>query len=152
MRRMLGSFMLCIAMALMGGCASGVKYTEMASAIPTIKPNEGRIFFYRPAAMMGAAVQPDIRLNGEVVGESKPGGFFFVDRPAGQYTASTSTEVEKTVSFSLAPGEVKYLRGSVSFGVMVGRIVLALEDPATAKPELESLSYTGAPTSVVAKK
>lgn len=152
MRRIFGSLMLCFFMALMAGCATGVKYKEMASAIPALKPDEGRIFFYRSASMLGAALQPSIRLNGDVVGESKPGGFFFVDRPAGQYKAATTTEVEKTVSFSLAPGEVKYLRSSVSFGFAVGRVLLELEDPAKAKPELEALSFTGKSQPVVAKK
>jgi hypothetical protein len=93
--------------------------------------------------MFGAAIQPDIRLNGQVVGESKPGGFFFVDRPAGSYIAAASTETEKTLSFALDAGETKYVRSTPSLGVMVGRVVLALETPEKAKEELSSLSYTG---------
>lgn len=129
--------------AVLAGCASGVKYQEMASSIPSLKAGEGRVFFLRSSSMMGAAIQPEIRLNGEVVGHSKPGGFFFVDRPAGNYVASTSTETEKTASFTLAAGETKYVRTSPSFGVMVGRIVVELETPDKAKAELPSLSFTG---------
>ncbi len=128
---------------LMAGCASGVKHAEMASSIPTLKQGEGRIYFLRSASMVGAAVQPDIRLNNQVVGESKPGGFFFVDRPAGKYVAAASTETEKTLSLALDSGETKYVRSSPSFGLMVGRVVLELETPEKAKAELPSLSYTG---------
>lgn len=128
---------------LMAGCASGVKHSEMAASIPTIKPGEGRIYFLRSASMFGAAIQPDLRLNSQVVGESKPGGFFFVDRPAGKYVASASTETEKTLSFVLDGGETKYVRSSPSIGLMVGRVVLELETPDKAKEELSSLSYTG---------
>ena len=86
-----------------------------------------------------------IRLDGNVIGTSKPGSFFFVDRPAGSYTAATSTETEKSASFVLAAGETKYLRTSPSFGVLVGRIVVELETPEKAKAELPSLSYIGEP-------
>jgi hypothetical protein len=129
--------------ALASGCATGIKHDQMASSLPSIKAGEGRIYFLRSASMVGAAVQPDIRLNGQVVGQSKPGGFFYVDRPAGSYVASTSTETEKTVSFTLQSGETKYIRSSVSFGLMVGRVVLEPETPEKAKAELGSLSYTG---------
>jgi hypothetical protein len=130
--------------AVLGGCAaSGAKYQEMASSMPSLKAGDGRIYFLRSSSMVGAAIQPDIRLNGQVVGVSKPGGFFYVDRPAGTYSAATSTEVEKTASFALASGETKYLRTSPSLGVLVGRIVVELESPEKARAELPSLSYTG---------
>ena len=129
--------------ALLAGCATGIKHDQMASGMPSLKSGEGRIYFFRSNSIVGAAVQPDIRLNGQVVGTSKPGGFFYVDRPAGNYLASTSTETEKTLSFTLQAGETKYIRSSPSFGVMVGRIVLEPETPEKAKAELGSLSYTG---------
>ncbi|WP_149135823.1 DUF2846 domain-containing protein [Cupriavidus campinensis] len=136
---------------LMAGCASGVKHSEMASSIPSLKSGEGRVYFLRSASMFGAAVQPDLRLNNEVVGESKPGGFFFVDRPAGKYVASAATETEKTLSFVLDSGETKYVRSSPSMGLMVGRVVLKLETPEKAKEDLASLSYTGDQVKTAAK-
>jgi hypothetical protein len=131
------------ALALLAGCASGVKHSDMAAGIPSIKAGEGRIYFFRSSSMVGAAVQPEIRLDGQKVGESKPGGFFYVDRPAGNHVASSSTETEKTVSFTLQPGETKYIRSSVSMGLLVGRVVLELESPDKGQAELASLSYTG---------
>jgi hypothetical protein len=128
---------------LVAGCASGPKYSELAAKMPPIKSGEGRIYFYRESSMMGAAVQPDIRLNGTIVGTSKPGGYFYVDRPAGSYTAAASTETEKTASFTLDAGETKYLKSAPSFGIVVGRIVITLESPDKAKAELASLSNTG---------
>ena len=129
--------------AVMAGCATGPKFTETSSTMPTVKAGEGRIFFYRSSSMLGAAVQPDVRLNGEVVGPSKPGGFFYVDRPAGSYSAAASTETEKTVTFQLDAGETKYIKMTPQFGVVVGRVVLSVESPQTARTELSSLSYVG---------
>lgn len=126
---------------LMAGCASGVKYSDMASTIPTIKQDQGRVYFFRSSSMMVVAVQPDVKLNNEVVGQSKPGGFFYVDRPAGKYVVSTATETEKTLSFALDAGETKYVRTSVSLGLLVGHIVPELETPEKAQAELPSLSF-----------
>lgn len=133
------------AVVLASGCATGIKHEQMASSIPSLKAGEGRVYFFRSGSMVGAAVQPEIRLNGQVVGQSKPGGFFYVDRPAGNFVASTSTETEKTLSFTLQPGETKYVRSSPSIGLLVGRIVLEPETPEKAKAELRDLSYTGTP-------
>jgi hypothetical protein len=144
MRRSIVKFAVAAAVvALASGCATGIKHDQMASSMPSLKADQGRIYFFRSSSMMGAAIQPDIRLNGQVVGTSKPGGFFYVDRPAGNYVASASTETEKTVSFTLQPGETKYIRSSIGFGIVAGRAVLEPETPEKAKAELGSLSYTG---------
>lgn len=126
------------------GCASGPKMADVQSSIPTLAPENGRIFFYRSSSMMGAAIQPDIYLNGKVVGTSKPGGFFYKDVPAGNYTVSTTTEVQKQLTFTLAPKEVKYVKTSVSFGVMVGRVQPELAPASEGEKEIATLSYTGA--------
>jgi len=141
-RRLILSFVMA-GTAVLAGCASGPKFSEVAQSIPTLKADQGRIYFFRSSSMMGAAIQPDIRLNGDVVGSSKPGSFFFVDRPAGNYVAATSTETEKTGSFALEAGETKYVRTAPAFGLLVGRIVVSVEDPATAKAEIDKLAYTG---------
>src|SRR3989442_2447364 len=125
------------------GCATGIKQKDMASSIPTLQAEKGRIYFYRSASMLGAAIQPSIMLDGAKVGESKPGGFFFVDGDVGNHEVATSTEVEKKLTFTLDKGEVKYVKTSPSFGVLVGRIVPELVSPAAAEKELPDLSFTG---------
>ena len=91
----------------MAGCAVGPKFDEVASAMPTMKAGGGHIYFLRSGLMVGAAIQPDIKLDGEIVGSSKPGSFFYLDRPAGNYLVSTATETEKTASFVLNAEETK---------------------------------------------
>ncbi|CAE6859444.1 hypothetical protein R75461_07903 [Paraburkholderia nemoris] len=128
---------------LAAGCASGPQYKEMAGSIPTLTADHGRIYFLRSNSIVGAAIQPQIKLNGTAIGHSKPGGFFYIDEPAGQYTVSTQTETEKTVSFALDAGETKYVRTSVSLGLLVGRVVPSLEEPDSGAKEIEELKYTG---------
>lgn len=132
-------------LALLAACASGPKYNDVKSAIPTLRPDQGRIYVYRSATMLGAAIQTDVLLNGEKVGRSEPGGFFFVDRPAGNYEVSTSTETEKKVTFVLDRGQTRYIKTSIGLGLFVGRIQPELIDPAQGQQEVEELSYIGTP-------
>jgi len=97
--------------------------------------------------MLGAAIQPSIMLNGTVVGDSKPGGFFFVDQAPGAKEVSISTEVEKKLTFTLERGQTRYVRTVIGFGLLVGRVYPELVDNATGEKELEETSYIGQPLS-----
>lgn len=136
--------LIAITLALGAGCAAtGPKYSEMAASIPSLAADKGRIYFFRPDTMLGAAVTSDIRLNGKVIGKSERGSFFFVDEAPGNMTVSTSTETEKQLTFKLATGETKYVKTTVSFGVLVGRINSELVSGTEAKAEIAGLAYTG---------
>jgi len=103
----------------------------------------GRMFFYRPAVFFGDGVQPNIKLNGIVVGASQPGGFFFVDRAPGDYEILTSTEVDEKLSLTLNEAQERYVKMSIQMGFLVGRVIPTLVDPAVGLQELKGLSYTG---------
>ena len=125
---------------LLSGCATGAKYTEVVSTIPPLTSSQGRIYFYRPSAL-GFAVQPDINLNGQKVGTAKPHGFYFVDRAPGNYEVTAATETEKKLTFTLEPGQARFVRLKIQMGVFVGRIVPELVDKAEAEEELKELSF-----------
>jgi hypothetical protein len=72
-----------------------------------------------------------------------PGGFTFVDRPAGKYTVATATEVENTVSFELKAGETKYIKTTVSTGILVGHVTPTLEFPEQGQSDINRLRYVG---------
>ena len=86
-----------LALVLLAGCASGPKYAEVADSFTTLDPAQGRIYIYRTTAL-GAAVQPQVMLDGTVVGKAVPKGFFFVDVEPGDHKILTSTEVDRTLS------------------------------------------------------
>lgn len=132
---------------LVSACATGPKFSETQSAMPTLKADQGRIYFYRTASMFGAAIQPTIQLNGEAVGDSKPGGYFFVDQVSGAKEVSTTTEVEKKLSFTLDAGQTRYVRTAIGLGLVVGRVYPELVDDATAQKEISDTSYIGKPLS-----
>jgi hypothetical protein len=132
-----------LAVAAAGCATSGAKFAEMAAAMDVaVKPGTGRIYFYR-TTVLGAAVQPDVRLNGEVVGSAVPRGFFFVDRPAGNYEVTTATEVERKLTFTLEDGQTRYVRLNISMGFFVGHVYGELVDEAKGRSEIEDTRYTG---------
>ena len=122
------------------GCASGPKYAEVRPTLASPAPSQGRIIFYRPSAL-GAAVQPDIKLNGQKVGTAKPHGFYFVDRAPGNYEVTAATETEKKLTFTLEPRQERFVRLKIQMGLMVGRIVPELVDRSEAESELKDLAY-----------
>jgi hypothetical protein len=142
-RRTLGITL--VATLLIAGCASGPKYSMVASTFPSLTVPKGRIYFYRPSAL-GAAVQPDIKLNGEKVGTAKPHGFYFVDRDPGNYEVTAATETEKKLTFVLEAGQERYVRLKIQMGVFVGRVVPELVDKEEAYGEMKDLSYIAQPT------
>lgn len=131
---------------LLSACAtSGTKFSEMGASMSAPKPDTGRIYFYR-TTVLGAALQPAVRLNGEVVGKAVPRGFFYADCPPGNYQVATETEVERKLTFTLDAGQLRYVRLSVSMGFWVGHVYGELIDEAKGQEEIADMRYTGAPT------
>lgn len=131
---------LIASVALLAGCATGPKFAEVRSTLPSLAPEKGRVYIYR-TAVIGAAIQPDVRVNGEVVGSAKPKGFFIVDRPAGDYQVSSSTEVTRNLSLTLAAGQTRYVRLNISMGFLVGHVYPELVEPAEGEKDLAKCSY-----------
>jgi len=144
MRRWIGGFLLAVLAACLFGCsASGPRFSEMAGSLPSLGENEGRIYFYRNS-ILGAAVQPEVTVNGQIVGKSQPGSFFFIDRPTGTYRASARTEAEGAIDIVLRPRQTAYVQMSISMGFLVGHPVFERVGESEGRSALPSLAYGGA--------
>lgn len=126
------------------GCASGPKYAELEPQMAKLDPGKGRVYMYRTTPL-GMALQPEIKMNGEVVGVSKAGGFLWVDRVPGTYEIITATEVERKCSFTLDAGQLRYVRFGVSMGMMMGHVYGELVDEAEGAKEIRECSYDTPP-------
>lgn len=132
------SLSLAAVLVLVSGCASGPGFKTVSAAFPPVPAGSARIFFYRNANLgAGAAVRPDVNLNGEKVGSAIPGGFFYVDRPPGDYQVTTTTELKKSLTFHLDAGQVRYVRLGLTPGLMVAHISPELVETQKAQPEIE---------------
>jgi hypothetical protein len=121
------------------GCVSMPKFTEYAHRLPPLVQDEGRIWFYRQSRFVGSAIQPSVLLNGEKIGNAKPGGYFYVDRPAGKYVVTCETEQINECRLVLEPGSTKYVRLTMGVGVWIAQIVPQEVSRATALQELADL-------------
>ena len=131
-----------IILLLIGGCATGPKYTDVAPNLSKLMPDNGRIYLYR-TAVIGTAVQPEIKLNGEVIGKAVPNGFFYVDRKPGNYEIVTSTEVDRKLSLTLEKEQTRYVRLNISLGFFVGHVYPELVEPDVGAKEIQECSYVG---------
>jgi hypothetical protein len=143
MKAKIGALLLLLTGFLLAGCASPRGLDEPVLQLPSLKPGLGRVYFTRQGAFAGSAVQPEIRMNNEVVGRSTPGGFSYVDRPPGKYVVTTATEVVNEVTFQLASGETKYIKTVVTHGILVGRVTPTLESPEHGQSDINRLRYVG---------
>jgi hypothetical protein len=141
--------MALMALCLVGCGATGPRYSEMAKNLPALKEDQGRVFFYRNS-VLGAAVQPDVRIGGAVVGTSQPNSFFYVDRPAGIYQASARTEVENTISLKVQPQKEIFVQMGIQMGLFVGHPTFSQVTESQGKGDMQTLAYGGlAPASAV---
>ena len=130
-------------MSLLIGCAtSGPKFIEMKNAISNISPDTGRIYLYRPS-FLGAAIRPNVKLNGDVIGEAVSWGFFYVDRKPGNYEIVTSTEVDRKLSLTLDKGQTRYVRLNIGLGFFVGHVYPELVETAVGEKEIQGCRYIG---------
>ncbi len=134
----------------LAGCA-GAQYQSLQGRMPPVAQGNGRIYFYQPQSSAVAAAQQKLRVNQDVVGRNKPGSFFFVDRPAGNYVVTNLYWTGDGVSFKLDPGQTRYVRitaESLGSTGVVGKLSMELVDPPeVAEAELLKMRYWGAASS-----
>jgi Protein of unknown function (DUF2846) len=121
------------------GCVSMPNFTEYAHRLPPPGQGEGRIWFYRQSRFVGGGIQPSVLLNGEKIGKARPGGYFYVDRPAGNYVITCETEQINECRLVLEPGSTKYVRLTMGVGVWIASIVPQEVSRMTALQELADL-------------
>ena len=125
------------------GCASGRKYDEVMAKIQPIPPGQARVFFYREPAHTYSGMKPDVDLDGEKIGKSKAGGFFFIDRLPGAYMVSTTTETTYEVQLDLEAQQTIYVNTKFGGGGWLVRLRPVLEEEEVAMKTLRKCRYIG---------
>jgi hypothetical protein len=140
-----GRLLAILALALLVGCGApvGTSYTEMSVSLPPVKAGESRVFFYTPALRFGGDVQPEIRVNGTLVGFAVPSGFFYVDRPAGRYETTGKTAADGRLELPLAAGETRYVRATARSAFSVNAVHLLLVPATEGQADMAGLVYSG---------
>ena len=147
------SFVGTVLALLLSACASGSGYAKIEDQLPTLTGNQSRIYIYTPVRDFALNFQPQILVNREAVGVSRPGTFLVVDRPSGDY----SLEADKQATFAafggelnsvaasiyLAPGTTAYVRMQVDDDGLALRAESISEDSENGQHDLRNLTYQG---------
>jgi hypothetical protein len=118
-------------------CASGPTFAESKAALPALAPGQGRVFVYRPSSF-GGAVSAKVKMDNQVVGTSRGGGYFFTDQAPGSHEISIKTEWNHKNTVQVAPGQATYVRCHVTPGVLVAHIIPNQVPAAQGEKEIQS--------------
>lgn len=124
----------------------GPRYNTARGAIAPLSEEQGRIVFYRPANFLwyGYRDQPDIFLNHQKVGVSRPGTIFYVDVepgkqhvtiPASLYTGQVSVDVQ------VSRGDKVYVKNNVGVSLFAGKMKVEVVSPEKASTEIDGLEF-----------
>ena len=122
------------------GCASGTKFSEYRASAPPVPEGYGRVWFYRPSAM-GAVVQPDVKLDDQVVGSAVPHGFFHVEIKPGEHQVSAATEWKHQKPITVTTNGDSYMRRNMMIGLFVGHVIPEVMPEAKATNQMNGLHF-----------
>ena len=131
--------MIVLSIFILGGCATGGLYDEVAQTIPTLDADKGRVYIYRTTAF-GFAVQPAVKVNGREEGRAKPGGFFIVDLDPGSHSVSTTSGTDITINVS-ANQEI-YVRLDMEMGMLKGTVQPVLVNNSVGETGIRKTRYS----------
>ncbi len=131
---------LAMTAAMLSACARP-GYDRIEEQYANLPAGQGRIYLYQPSSPGDPVTgSPYVLVNGWKAGRTAPGNFFFVNRPAGQYTVRVEYSSEPPLTLDLAAGETRYVR--INKGGT--RLTFSEQAKEKAEAELESMSYHGA--------
>ena len=141
--------LLLTALVLYACAATGPIFETVRDSLPPLGENNGRLFLYREYAVFGSAMIPDIIISGKKVGESIPGGVFYVDLLAGEYDIIIPTIFypgQNNLRVNLEPREVQYIRTWIGASGWGGRAYIELVPETTAINAMKGLAVTNEKT------
>lgn len=160
---LLAAAALALVLCLAGCAAKRPSFEEILPDVPKLVGDQGRFVFFVPKRARHPAWKPAVLLNGEEVGRAVNHGFFYVDRPAGDYEVAhlvtttvqgkrNTVEERSRKTFSLHAGETLFVEMVLTPGAgfeprmdrydpMFLRPVLV--EPAFALEQVKACRYTG---------
>ena len=129
------------------GCASVPKADQNASA--AVKqlnaPQEGNagIYVYRSASVKGAALKKDVWADGECLGETSRGVFFYKEVVGNQkHTISTESELSPNhLDIETEVGKQYFVQQFIKIGTFVAGKNLKLVDEQTGKKAISEYAF-----------
>lgn len=134
-----------IGVSLLSGCASvplaSKAETNTAKEFKTPVENTAGIYIYRVDSAFGAALKKDVWVNGECIGETAPGVFFYHEVKSGEdYTISTESEFSANeIKLNTESGKSYFYEQYIKMGAFSGGAGLKVVDNEIGKSEVSKL-------------
>ena len=129
---------------VLAGCASNAPAptTEAAAPITTTAAHpasdKAGLYVYRDG--IATTIDNNITLNGQCLGQSKKGGYFFIELPAGKHKLETIALFKQNViDLDMQAGKSYYVRHYLQFHVVAPYPNLEVMSEAKARPAIAKL-------------
>ena len=121
------------------GCASGPKGN--AVAIPAVEASKSRIVIYRMPNPIASLDQPNILMDGVVVGKSETGCFTYADVTPGTHLVECTGGAVNRISVQTTPGMTAYVETTVNATIDNFQFTLAQKPEAEGKSKTAGLTF-----------
>ena len=108
--------------------AAPVAASAAEATLGTPATGKGQIVFFRPSKFVGSAIGFKVREGETELGKLGNGNYFVIDVAPGTHEYVVHSEAKDILPLEVDAGEIYYVQGSISMGVMVGRPNLSPAD------------------------
>lgn len=141
-----------VAISMLSGCASvpmeSAEKTNLAKQFNPPKEGTAGIYVFRKDTAVGAALKKDVWIDGDCVGETAKGVFFYHE-VAGDQEHKVSTESEfspNDLIMNTKTGELYFVQQYIKMGAFVGGAGLEQYETDKGKQEVSKLKLAKAGT------
>jgi hypothetical protein len=142
-RNLACAVLVCAVLPLGAAMAGEPTFAQHQAMEPAVQANMGRIYMYRPSSFAGAMLSPVVKVDGVDTSDMGSGDYFYVDRPAGTYNISATTEKTEGVDVPVVAGQTVYVRFHVSMGLFVGHVTPEIVDATKGSAEITECEFSG---------
>ncbi|MCE2595765.1 DUF2846 domain-containing protein [Motilimonas cestriensis] len=134
-----------VAASFLSGCATvptaSNEAETTAKKFSAPAPNNAGIYVYRKDSIVGGALKKDVWINGECIGETAPGIFFYHEVAGGEeHKVSTESEFSPNdLLVKAEAGKLYFVEQYIKMGAFVGGAGVEQADEATGKAEVSKL-------------
>ena len=142
MNKMFFSALAAVVLSLGAVAGTAFASSENAAVAAVVgSPAEGKaeIVFFREKKFTGAAIKCNVIRDGENLAVLKNGTYFILEVAPGAYQFNADKKGKDSINLEVEAGEVVYVAGGITMGMMKGKPNLSPSDEAAFAEALEKL-------------
>ena len=131
-----------LALLVLSAAQAADYYTKIKDDHRRVEPAEGMalVYVFRPA-VVGAAIKTWAFADDQVIGVSKPKGYYFAQVEPGKRIIWAKAENTSAVEIELQAGETYYFQTKIKIGINKARVSIEQITPEQAEPLFAKCSF-----------